>query len=142
MKQIALVLLVAAALAAGGLFAQPPAGGNRPCVADRQQFCANVQPGQGRIFQCLKQNEANLSAACKQRVQQRGAQMRARGQQIRQQCRQDIQTVCANVQRGQGRIWQCLKQNEANLSAGCRQALTPPPAAPNDPIPEPVEATE
>lgn len=142
MKQSYWIILIAGAIVSGALLAQPAAGGDRPCVADRQQFCANVQPGQGRIFQCLKQNEANLSAACKQKVQERVAQMRARGQQIRQQCRQDIQTVCANVQRGQGRIWQCLKQNEANLSAGCRQAMTPPPAAPNDPIPEPIEATE
>ena len=35
------------------------------CVGDAQKLCANVQRGQGRIVQCLKSHEAELSPACR-----------------------------------------------------------------------------
>jgi hypothetical protein len=42
--------------------------GNSPrvaCKADVEKLCSGMQPGGGRIVGCLKQNEAQLSAACK-----------------------------------------------------------------------------
>lgn len=41
---------------------------------------------------------------------------------IRRACASDIATVCAGVEKGQGRIGQCLKANEAKLSPGCQSA--------------------
>jgi hypothetical protein len=38
-------------------------------------------------------------------------------------CRTDVQTLCAGVQPGHGRIAACLKQNEAQVSAPCKEAL-------------------
>jgi hypothetical protein len=38
------------------------------CDPDVQKFCANVQPGQGRIRRCLRAHEAELSAGCKSEV--------------------------------------------------------------------------
>jgi hypothetical protein len=35
------------------------------CEADLAKYCAAVQPGQGRVAKCLKDNKENLSAACK-----------------------------------------------------------------------------
>jgi hypothetical protein len=35
------------------------------CKPDVQKFCQDVQPGRGKIFQCLQQHEAELSDACK-----------------------------------------------------------------------------
>jgi len=35
------------------------------CKPDVEKFCQNVQPGGGRIRQCLQQHEAELSDACK-----------------------------------------------------------------------------
>src|SRR5258708_21995741 len=34
--------------------------GKGPCHQDVQQFCQGVQPGQGRIINCLKQNHDQL----------------------------------------------------------------------------------
>jgi Cysteine rich repeat len=42
----------------------PPSG--PPCGQDAQKFCAGVQPGGGRIVNCLKQHKDSLSDACKQ----------------------------------------------------------------------------
>jgi hypothetical protein len=45
---------------------QPPSGGLRTaCKADVEKLCAGVQRGGGRIAGCLKQNEAQVSPACK-----------------------------------------------------------------------------
>ena len=61
-------------------------------------------------------------------------------------CAADIQTLCARVQPGGGRILACLKQHQAQVSDGCKQAIanavqgarggaTPNAAAPAAPAP-------
>jgi hypothetical protein len=40
------------------------------CTDDAQKFCANVEPGGGRILQCLKDHKDGLSDKCKQAAQQ------------------------------------------------------------------------
>jgi hypothetical protein len=34
------------------------------CEADADKFCLDVQPGDGAILNCLKANEAEVTAAC------------------------------------------------------------------------------
>jgi hypothetical protein len=63
---------VAAAQAAGGMAATRTA-----CQADLQTLCAGVQPGGGRIMQCLKQNRDKLSAGCKSALATQIAERRA-----------------------------------------------------------------
>jgi Cysteine rich repeat len=38
-------------------------------------------------------------------------------------CEADIKTYCANVERGEGRIGKCLKQNQEKLSEPCKTQL-------------------
>jgi len=42
---------------------------------------------------------------------------------VRQACRDDVKQLCGGVQPGGGRLKQCLKDNAAKLSDGCKQAL-------------------
>jgi len=35
------------------------------CKADMQKLCPAVQPGEGRVMQCLRQNRASVSGPCK-----------------------------------------------------------------------------
>lgn len=34
------------------------------CEADVRRLCSGIQPGGGRLLQCLRQNEADVSAVC------------------------------------------------------------------------------
>lgn len=35
------------------------------CKEDKKKFCANVPVGQGKVLKCLKDNESQISEACK-----------------------------------------------------------------------------
>ena len=51
----------------------------------------------------------------------------ARAQQMtaaRQACGHDVKTLCAGVQPGGGRILQCLRSHDAQVSAQCKSFLT------------------
>jgi hypothetical protein len=40
-------------------------GIKKACKEEHKKLCKDVKPGEGRIIKCLKQNEAQLSDACK-----------------------------------------------------------------------------
>src|SRR2546426_6469551 len=84
-----------------------------PCKEDAERLCQGVEPGEGRILQCLKQHEAELSPACKEKRDS----FRERMQEIRAACEEDAQKFCAGVQPGAGRIVRCLRQHDNDLSA-------------------------
>ncbi|RKE70688.1 cysteine rich repeat-containing protein [Pseudorhodoplanes sinuspersici] len=42
---------------------------------------------------------------------------------LRDACREDYQRFCANVQRGGGRIRQCMLENASSLTPQCRDSL-------------------
>ena len=68
MKSVLIPLAVALVLTSSIVLAadQPPTTSPRAaCKADAEKLCPGVQPGGGRIAACLKQNEAQVSAACK-----------------------------------------------------------------------------
>lgn len=45
------------------------------CKDDSEKLCKGTKPGGGRILKCLKQHEGELSAACKEKMDQpRGRQ--------------------------------------------------------------------
>src|SRR6267378_3159321 len=104
----AFLICVALSLAAGAA--------EHPCKEDAERLCQGVEPGEGRILQCLKKHEAELSPACKEKRDS----FRERMQEIRAACEEDAQKFCAGVQPGAGRIVRCLRQHDNDLSAACR----------------------
>jgi hypothetical protein len=103
-------------IALGVLFGGAALAADHPCKADAQKFCAGVQPGQGRILQCLAQHEADLSPECKQKRDTFREQM----EEVRAACEGDVRKFCADVQPGGGRIARCLQQHASELSDACR----------------------
>lgn len=113
---IAAVTLYISFLAGNGALAQ----GKGACAGDVQTFCSGIQPGQGSIVQCLKQNIESLSQGCKDRILEVAEQ--AAG--ANQACQDDILTFCPGVPSGGGQVAQCLKANQALLSPQCAAAMS------------------
>jgi hypothetical protein len=44
---------------------------DHPCFEDAVEYCGDVEPGEGRIAACLKENIDDVSPACRDRLQSR-----------------------------------------------------------------------
>jgi hypothetical protein len=111
--------------------------------------CSGVQPGGAEAFQCLKRNEAQLSAACRSAVAAIGGgagaaeapsgapaapavapigpmpMLRPReALAIVQICGVEVRSLCAGVPFGGGRVISCLAENASSLSPSCYSALS------------------
>jgi hypothetical protein len=91
----------------------------KPCAGDIAKFCGNVKQGEGRIAGCLKQNEAELSSACKIHL----IEVKEALKEVDQACEDDIAMFCGGVKPGGGRILECLKANKSHLSRKCKVKL-------------------
>jgi len=106
------VLLVIPAVA----FPESPAE-QRPCAGELERFCRDVQPGEGRIMECLQEHDRDLSAACRDKVNV----VLARQEVAKQACLKDIEKFCADVTPGGERLMKCLKPHLRELSPHCRE---------------------
>ena len=70
MRTVLIVLPALALTATVALAADPPSGGSprTACRGDVEKLCSGVEPGHGRIAACLKKNETQVSAACKDAI--------------------------------------------------------------------------
>jgi len=89
------------------------------CGEDVQRFCAGVQPGEGRLVQCLSSHTGELSAECGNMIAAAGRG----GAKLRAACDQDLQRFCVGVQPGGGRLVQCLSSHTSELSAACGNVI-------------------
>jgi hypothetical protein len=85
------------------------------CRAELQQHCAGIEPGEGRLRACVKENFGAFSEPCKQALLSSVAVVRA--------CKADVQRTCPGVQPGGGRIQACMKDHFAEYSDSCKQAI-------------------
>jgi Cysteine rich repeat len=120
------------------------------CGADIDSHCAAAARGPGWELKCLRDNAASLSAGCEQvllaiastapaepaapaaaapapapapAAAQRARPSREQIVMILRACRGDMREHCAGAEGGPGSRIKCLRDNAANLSPGCQQAL-------------------
>jgi hypothetical protein len=97
------------------------------CNAELARFCAEVTPDEGRLLACLYAHNDKLSTQCDYALYDAAARLeRAIGAvtYVASECRAELETHCAGIAAGQGRVAQCLKDHRRELSPGCDQALT------------------
>jgi hypothetical protein len=86
-----------------------------PCKDDIEKLCKDVKPGQGRILKCMREHENELSPVCKDHV----LAAREKAESFLRACKSDISKYCQDIKPGSGRIINCLRKHESELSADC-----------------------
>ena len=104
--------------------------GARPCKADIEKFCKDVKPGEGRIIDCLKAHEAELSADCKAKgAELKGGPGGKKGEgkgegrgmgPMGGACKADFEKFCKDAGREK---MGCMKEHEKDLSEGCKTQM-------------------
>ncbi len=92
------------------------------CDGDITKFCLTVTPGEGRIAMCLMAHEDKISSKCfwtMLEVAQGFAGAESNLEYAAKACESDISTHCASVEPGEGRIAECIYQNESKLTPAC-----------------------
>ncbi len=92
---------------------------DQPCVADAKKFCDDVRPGEGRVAQCMKEHEKDLSPGCKKNI----VKMKEKIRDVAESCKDDAAKFCMDIEPGKGRILRCLKQHQGELSTACNEQL-------------------
>lgn len=96
------------------------------CEKELTTYCKDVTPGEGRVLACLYAFEDKLSAKCEYALYDAAAQLeRAINALVyaANECGDDLEKYCSNIQPGQGRLLQCIEKNDAKVSKRCKQAL-------------------
>jgi hypothetical protein len=90
------------------------------CKADVEKLCPGTKPGQER-HQCMQSHKDEVSPECKEffaRIMQ-GRERR----EAMHACHGDAQKLCKDVKPGEGRIADCLKSHQSELSPACASSL-------------------
>ena len=112
-----LVLLVAMTLSSVAFATSP----QEACKGDLEKYCPGKKGKERRS--CLKENEGKLTEGCKSAIAELKGKIKARGKQIREACKDDLQKFCKDTPRGKGAKIKCLRDNESSLAEACKNAL-------------------
>ncbi len=96
------------------------------CQPELENFCSEVTPGEGRVLACLYAHGDQLSGACEFALYDAAAQLEravAALSYVANECDADLDKLCSGVAVGEGRLAQCLKDNESEVSSRCIKAL-------------------
>lgn len=96
------------------------------CKTELESFCKDVTPGDGRLLACLFAYNDKLSARCEYALYDASAQLErfvAALTYVANECEDDLESHCANVKPGEGRLLACLDKHQDTLSSRCKQAL-------------------
>lgn len=96
------------------------------CRADLEQYCSQVTPGEGRLLYCVAAHEDKISGQCQYALFEAAVLLSELADAIlyvAESCEAEIDTLCADVAMGEGRILACLDDNRADLGAPCAAVL-------------------
>ena len=96
------------------------------CEKEMADYCQDVTPGEGRILACLYAHEDKLSGQCEYALFDAAAQLErfvADLAYLVNECGDDLENHCVGVPAGEGRLLDCLNNNEQKVSQRCKQAL-------------------
>lgn len=96
------------------------------CETELNTYCKGVTPGEGRVLSCLYAYGDKLSGQCEFALYDAAAQLErfvAALSYVANECGDDIDKFCANVEMGEGRIVACLDAQGSKIQQRCDTAL-------------------
>lgn len=96
------------------------------CEKELSTYCADVTPGDGRVLACLYSHQDKVSAQCEYAIYDAAVQLEravAALTYVASSCDDDLDTYCAGVPAGDGRLADCLNRNKEKISTECKQAM-------------------
>lgn len=97
------------------------------CKADIEALCPGVERGEARRT-CLEANKEKVSDSCKTaRTAARDANQDRRDA-FRAACADDIAKLCSGVERGQGKVAECVRANADKVTPACKTQISALPA--------------
>jgi len=111
----------------GAVYAQDPvATVATGCATEIESYCSQVSEGEGRILACFYAHEDKLSGQCQFALYAAAAELELAINAldyVAGQCMNDINTLCPDVEAGEGRILDCLSAQKEAVSAKCTAAI-------------------
>lgn len=96
------------------------------CESDIQNYCSQVTPGNGRMLHCMAAHEDKISGQCEYAFYQAAnllEQLSVAINYLAQECGTEIETLCSDVEMGDGRILACLEKHDEEVGEGCKKAV-------------------
>lgn len=98
------------------------------CRGDVESLCLDVEPGEGRVHQCLRMHRDELSPKCKQEemklaaIEYRDIRLRPK---LNKLCSEEKAVYCKDTKPGKARVVKCLLENmaEPNFGEDCKEEL-------------------
>ncbi len=118
-------IIAALAIAAPALQAQDMPGPGKACKSDRDKFCPDLKPGDGKLGPCMKEHVSELSPDCTAAIE---AGKEAR-KNIQAKCKADVAKFCADATKEHGAIAKCLESHASEIDQACADALKARPGA-------------
>lgn len=105
------------------------------CENDIRNYCSQVTPGEGRLMYCMAAHEDKVSGQCEYAFYQAASlleQLSVAISYFAQQCQTEIETLCSDVEVGEGRLLTCLAENDDEVGDSCKTAIADTVGAPEE----------
>jgi hypothetical protein len=96
------------------------------CEADVQKYCPGLDPNSQKAFMCLMAYEEKISDDCKLGILEAAMAIKMGAAALDysiSECEADADKHCLDVEPGEGRMVNCLKNHESDVSKECVTAL-------------------
>jgi hypothetical protein len=97
------------------------------CATEKEAYCSQVTPGEGRLLACFYAHEDKLSNSCQYALYSAAQELEAAVNALNfvaNECLDDITMFCKDTAIGNGRIAQCLDEHSDEVSEKCHKAAT------------------
>ena len=91
------------------------------CRGDVDKFCSKVEPGSGRVHNCLRSHRDKLSDGCRReelRLEAKESENIGMTPNLLHACKDERSLFCRRVAPGQARVFRCLVENMASADFG------------------------